>query len=198
MIENLVNRAMAVEHISDREKALLSRIAAGEPGALQELYQRYAKQMYTYSFRLVNDPQIAEDVLQESLLAVWQSAHKYRHQGRVIAWLLAIVHNKSMRTFRRKPALNMESFEHQLPDPAPRLEERASQHDRKTLLRDGLNQLSVEQRTVLELVFYQGLSLQETAQVLGCPLGTVKSRLSYAKENLKGVLNREGLTAEDV
>lgn len=198
MIENLVRKAMVAEHIPESDEVLLSQIAAGEADALQALYHRYGKRMYAYSLRLVNHPQTAEDVLQESMLAVWQNASKYRHQGRVIAWLLAIVHNKAMRTFRRKPSLDLENFERYLPDPAPLPDEKASQSEHKDLLRDGLHHLSVEHRTILELVFYQGLSLKETAQVLGCPLGTVKSRLSYAKENLKGVLNREGLTAEDV
>ena len=66
------------------------------------------------------------------------------------------------------------------------------------MLRRGLGELSVEHRSVLELVFYQGLSLQETADVCGCPVGTVKSRLSYAKQALRGELARQGLSAEEI
>jgi RNA polymerase sigma-70 factor (ECF subfamily) len=70
--------------------------------------------------------------------------------------------------------------------------------EQSRLLRDGLQRLSLEHRTVLELVFYQGLSLDETARVCGCPVGTVKSRLSYAKNSLRGELSRAGLAAEDI
>ena len=60
-----------------------------------------------------------------------------------------------------------------------------------------MQQLSLEHRTVLELVFYQGLSLKEVVQVCDCPIGTVKSRLNYAKERLRGVLQRQGFEAEE-
>ncbi len=74
----------------------------------------------------------------------------------------------------------------------------ALQSDQRRLLHDGLAALTPEHRAVLELVFYQGLSLEEAAGVLDCPLGTVKSRLNYAKAALRGILNRAGVTAEDM
>jgi RNA polymerase sigma-70 factor (ECF subfamily) len=70
--------------------------------------------------------------------------------------------------------------------------------DRQRIIRRGLDQLSVEHRAALELVFYQGLNLNEAAVVLACPVGTVKSRLSYAKTWLRGWLVKEGLGAEEV
>ncbi|TLN16772.1 sigma-70 family RNA polymerase sigma factor, partial [bacterium] len=68
--------------------------------------------------------------------------------------------------------------------------EQAQRSQQSAWLRRGLQQLSPEHRAVLELVFYQGLSLQETAEVCGCPLGTVKSRLSHARRQLRGLLSR--------
>lgn len=198
MLENLINQTMTGEITPGSDRALLAQISSGEPEALQALYQRYGRRMYAYALRLVSDPHTAEDVLQESLLAVWQKAHTYRHQGRLIAWLLAIVHNKAMRTFRAKPTIELNRVEHLISDPTPTPTDKASQRERKDLVKAGLHQLSIEQRTVLELVFYQGLTMKETAQVIGRPVGTVKSRLNAAKENLKGILNREGLTAEDL
>jgi RNA polymerase sigma-70 factor (ECF subfamily) len=81
-------------------------------------------------------------------------------------------------------------------EPAPH--QQIDRLQQSQLLRSGLQQLSLEHRTVLELVFYQGLSLKEAAQVCGCPVGTVKSRLNYAKEHLRGVLRRQGLEAEEL
>ena len=76
-------------------------------------------------------------------------------------------------------------------------EEQTALSEQRELLRAGLRGLSPEHRAVLELVFYQGLSLQEAAEVCGVPLGTVKSRLNYAKASLRGILKRAGFSAED-
>ena len=198
MLENLINLTMTRNDTHDSDQALLAQISAEDTQAMQTLYQKYGKRMYTYALRLVEDRQTAEDVLQDSLLTVWQKAHTFRREGRVIAWLLGIVHNKAMRSFRRKPTVALDIFEDHLPDTSEPPTEQAQQNERKGLLRAGLGQLSIEQRTVLELVFYQGLSMKETAKVIGCPVGTVKSRLNTAKENMKGILNRQGLTAEDI
>lgn len=198
IFENLAQTMITVDTNPGSDMALLAGISKGETEAMQALYQRYGKRMYAYALRLVGDSHTAEDVLQDSLLAVWQKAHTFRRKGRVIAWLLAIVHNKAMRSFRQKPTINLAVVEEQLADPGEHPSAKAHQRERNNLLRAGLGQLSIEQRTVLELVFYQGLTMQETAQVIDCPVGTVKSRLNAAKENMRGILNRQGLTAEDI
>lgn len=169
----------------------LQRVRAGEEAALQELYAAYGQRMYAYALRLTGDPACAEDAVQETLVTVWRSAGSYRGEGRVLAWLLGIVHNLALKALRRKPIFITEEIETSLPAPEASPEVLAQAGEQARLLRQGLQSLSPEHRAVLELVFYQGLSLEETAQVCDCPLGTVKSRLSYARQHLRGVLNRQ-------
>lgn len=175
-----------------RDRLWLNQIAAGEETALDELYTAYARRLYAFALRLCADPAQAEDVVQELLLTVWRDAGRFRAQGRVIAWLLGIVHHIALKTIRRNGrtvALEQaEDLVAELPSP----EEQSLQSDAHSQLLCSLSKLSAEHREVLELVFYQKLSLEETARVLRCPVGTVKSRLSYARKMLRGQLERSG------
>jgi RNA polymerase sigma-70 factor (ECF subfamily) len=171
----------------------LQRVRSGEESALRELYAAYGQRLYAYALRLTGDPACAEDAVQETLVVVWRQAGSYRGEGRVLSWLLGIVHNLALKGVRRQPLPITEEMESSLPAPDASPEVQAQAGEQTRLLRQGLECLSPEHRTVLELVFYQGLTLEETAHVLGCPLGTVKSRLSYARQHLRGVLNRQNV-----
>ncbi len=172
---------------------LIRRMQAGDDDAVRDLYAQYGQRLYAYALRLTNDPAAAEDVVQTTLVTAWQTIHKFRGRGRLIAWLLGIVHHTAMKSLRHihQP---LDAMEDAVSDNQPTPEDQAEAVETKRWVRQGLNSLSVEHRAVLELVFYQGLSLDEVAKVCDCPLGTVKSRLSYARQHLRGVLSR---TEED-
>ncbi|MEA4907431.1 MAG: RNA polymerase sigma factor [Anaerolineaceae bacterium] len=179
------------------DQQLVDRIRAGDENALQALYEQYGPRLYAHALHMTNDPALAEDVLQESLVAIWQGAHRYRQDGRLIAWLLGIVTHKALNAMRGRVIDSEESIaEWAAPGPLP--DEISIAREREALLRAGLQRLPPEQRTVLELVFYQGLPLQEVAQACHIPVGTVKSRLNYAKAILRGLLSREGIRWEDL
>ncbi len=177
---------------------LVRRIAAGDGAALRALYAQYGQRMFAYALRLVRDPAVAEDVVQESLVAAWQGAARFRGEARVIAWLLGIVHHKALNAIRRTSPALLDEEDEQFPDPALSLDDQISGGERADLLRRGLESLSLNHRMVLELVFYQGLDLAEVAAVCGCPVGTVKSRLNYAKQHLRRVLEQAGFDVEEL
>ncbi len=176
---------------SETDMNLVRSIASGDDSALRDLYTLYGQRLYAYAVRLVCDPALAEDVVQETLVIVWHSAGSYRGEGRLQAWLLGIVHNQALKTIRRQPLPLSDEMEAALPDPGDSPEELVQTGERSRWLRNGLDSLSIEHRAVLEMVFYQGLSLAEAAEVCGCPTGTIKSRLSYARQFLRGVLRRK-------
>ena len=169
---------------------LIRRLKAGDDDAVRDLYARHGQRLYAYALRLTNDPATAEDVTQNTLITAWRTAGSFRGEGRLIAWLLGIVHHTAMKAIRSVSTDSDESAEEFIPDNQPSPEEQAQGQEMKRWVREGLAGLSFEHRTVLELVFYQGLSINEVAEVLDCPLGTVKSRLSYARQHLRGVLTR--------
>ncbi len=181
----------------ETDAALLRRIAEGDASALTELYAIHGGRMHAFACRLTGGGAAAEDVLQESLLAVWKNARRYRGDGRVLAWLLGIVHHKAMDAVGgRRPAVLPEDAEDVLPSADPEPDERFMRRERSAILKEGLERLPLPQKSVLDLVFFHGLSLEETAAVCGCPVGTVKSRLNGAKAGLRRILEADGLDAE--
>lgn len=181
-----------------RDRIWLEQIAAGKEEALSELYALYGQRLYAFALRLTGDPAQAEDVVQEVLLVVWRDAARFRGQGRVIAWLLGIVHHTAFRWLRKNKRTDPIDEAETMRDELPLPEEHVQANEQRSRLADGLQQLSREHREVLDLVFYQKLSLEETAGVLHCPLGTVKSRLSYARRALRGELERSGAGKEEM
>jgi RNA polymerase sigma-70 factor, ECF subfamily len=177
----------------DHDLALVRGMAKGEEAAMHELYASYGQRLYTYALRLTQDPAQSEDVMQEALVAAWKSAGKFRGEGRVLAWLLGIVHHTALKSLRHRPQAITDEMEEELITEELSPEQQVLQTEQLANLRLSLNELSPEQRAVLELVFYQELSLEEAAQVCGVPLGTVKSRLSYARRKLRGTLIRQEL-----
>lgn len=173
--------------------ALIKRIAAGDDSALHELNTEYGRRLYAYALRLTGDPAKAEDVVQDVLVTVWRYAGRYRGEGRLIAWLLGIVHHTAMNSLRHNTLAITDEMEETLPSGIKSPEAQTQQNQRNEWVRKGLEDLSTEHREVLELMFYQGLNLEEISGVCQCPLGTVKSRLAYARQHLKGILSRQGL-----
>lgn len=169
---------------------LIRRMQAGDDDAVRELYALYGQRLYAYALRLTNDPATAEDVTQNTLVTAWRTARTFRGEGRLIAWLLGIVHHTAMKAIRSNTNYIEEVAEENFSGDQPSPEEQAQVKDERRWVRQGMQSLSPEHRAVLELIFYQELSLNETAQVLNIPLGTVKSRLSYARDHLRGVLTR--------
>jgi RNA polymerase sigma-70 factor (ECF subfamily) len=169
---------------------LVRRIAVRDDTALRELYAAYGQRLYVYALRLTGDHAQAEDVVQDALVAVWRSAKSFRGDGRLLAWLLGIVHHTAVKSLRRRSIPISDEMEASLPATGPLPEETIQIGEQARRVQQGLQSLSPEHRAVLELIFYQSLSLKEAAEVCGCPVGTIKSRLSYAREQLRGVLIR--------
>ena len=176
--------------------SLVRRMAAGDEAAMRELYAAYGQRLYAYALRLTSDPARAEDVVQDALVAAWKSARRFRGEGRVIAWLLGIIHHLALKSLRHSSQPLTDEIEEMLEAGSPSPEQQVESAEQAARVRAGLRSLSPEHRSMLELIFYQGLSLEEAAQVCRVPLGTVKSRLSYARRQLRGILARQGM--EDV
>ena len=169
--------------------SLIKRIAAQDDAAMRELHALYGQRMMAYALNLTQNGAMAEDVVQDSLIAVWRSAGRFRREGRVIAWLLGIVHHTAMKALRHPHQPLSEGMAEMLVAADPSPEEQVEVDERAAWVRRGLQSLSPNHRAALELVFYQGMSLADAADVCGCPLGTIKSRLSYARRYLRDVLS---------
>lgn len=191
-------RMTLIKTETDSDQALLHQIARGDEDALRTLYVAYGSSMYAYALRLTRDPDTAEEVVQQCLVAVWQTSGSFRGKSRVVAWLLGIVHHKALNLLRKREDVSLDELLIPLPAGEEAPARLAEARENQRLIRLGLDQLTSEQRTVLELIFFHHLSMEEASQVLDCPIGTVKSRLFAAKSSLKGVLIRQGYRLEDL
>jgi RNA polymerase sigma-70 factor (ECF subfamily) len=171
---------------------LLRQIAAGDQAAFDELYRHYSGPIYNYLLRLVRDTPAAEELLQEVFIAAWTNAAAFRGQAQVKTWLLRIAHNQAVSWLRRLPGtLSLDEAAETLSDDT--LDEQVIQAWRADQVGLALERLAPKHREVIELTFTYGLSYAEIAQIVGCPPGTVKSRMNYALRFLNGVLGGTGL-----
>ncbi len=179
--------------MSDDERTLLVRIASGDEEALHTLYTLYRPRIWRYLWRRLDGNAAAiDDALQEIWLAIWRAAPNYRPQGQVAAWIFQIAHRHVCHIWRdrqRRPEgyLELGALDSISDEDAPALVHQDVFEERvvnRLAFADALRRLSSQHREVLELVFHHGFSLAEVAQVLEIPLGTVKSRVSYARRAL--------------
>ena len=171
---------------------LLRQVAAGDEAAFAELYDLHAPSIYNYLLRLVNEPAIAEEILQEVFLAMWRGAQRFRAEAKVKTWLLRIAHHQAVSWLRRTRAALWPNDELEA-DAEASIEEHLARRWQIDQVRAALAQLTPKHRAVIELTFVQGLSYAEIAVVMSCPIGTVKSRMSYALRHLNDLLSEAAL-----
>ncbi len=173
----------------DEDGQIVARIAQGDRQALAELYGRYQRLLFKYLLQLTPDHGLAEELLQDTLVAVWKSAGSFEGRSKVRTWLVGIARRQAHNTLRQRalPLADMAELEH-LPASDPEPEDFTLANATRAELVAAFNQLAPVHREVLALTLVQGFSYQETATILGIPTGTVKSRLSNAKRMLRTLL----------
>ncbi len=177
----------------DPDLPLIQAIARGDGRALHELYTRHGANVLNYLRSYLDDHQLAEEVLQDVMMAVWNHAATFRGESKVRTWMLTIARNRAINAGRRYTPRMVELDENlHAGDNSP--QEYAEARNQAQTLRQAIRELPKFHQEILILVFYQGLSGQEVAEVLGVSVGTVKSRLHRAKEMLRKVLQASGET----
>lgn len=174
----------------DSEIQLVARVAAGDQHALVDLYARHQRLLFSYLRMLTNDTQLAEEVLQDTMLAVWTGAHRFRAQSSVRSWLYGIARRQAHNALRRAPSpLLDESALGHIHSSERRPEEAALLNEGTDNLVWAIRQLSPALSETLMLVVVHELSYEEAGKVLRIPIGTVKSRLNAARHALRPVLD---------
>jgi len=192
------------------DEYLMRQIARRDGEALAELYDRHAPRVYGLCLRILGETQMAEDLLQEVFVRVWERARLFeRARGSVGAWLMGITRNICIDQLRRLQARpqavepnpgsdERPSFEETLPDLAPDVPALAAANERAALVRRAMTNLSREQQMVIELSYFRGFTRREIARKLDWPEGTVHTRARLALQNLRAQLSQLGLRPEDL
>ena len=173
---------------------LVNRVADGDESAFLLLYDRYAARVHGLTLRILNDPMLAEETTQDTFLKLWSRARLYlSERGSLILWLLTIARRTALDRLRleaRRPMLSDSNDPEDAWQVIPDLNT-VPEESRWRSLYFAVQSLQPEYRQVIELAYYQGLSQSEIAEVLGWPLGTVKTRVRSAMEQLRTKWNAE-------
>lgn len=171
------------------DQALLLRVADSDRAAFEMLYHRYVRSIFGLALRKLNDRTQAEDVVQEAFTAVWRSAASYSpDRGSAGGWLYTVARNATVDRMRRNGRVDTTA---ELPDvesPEKGPYEQAEHADSAWRVHRALEELTTNEREVIELAYWSGLSQSEVASYLGQPLGTVKTRTRNALARLAAVL----------
>ena len=177
------------------DEALIKALAEGAEWAVEPLYERYNRVLYSLAYRMVADHQVAEDLLQEAFLSVWRHATSYSPQsGTVRSWLITILHNRTidyLRAVRRRAGLKEVTWEEVEQDEHiafPDVWEEAWRSVQSGQIREALMNIPSEQRMVIDLAYFQGWTHSEIAEGYKIPLGTVKARMRLGLSRLRGLL----------
>jgi RNA polymerase sigma factor (sigma-70 family) len=174
---------------------VMARIAAGDPTAVDDLYDRFRRPAFALARRILADDTLAEDVLQDVFLSVWRDPGAFDgRRGSCASWLLAMVHHKAVdavrreESQRRRQGLAADDLALQVPLSARDVEDDAEARTVAQRVRSALGELPASQREALTLAYYGGYTQREVAALTGAPLGTVKTRMLAGMRRL-----REGL-----
>ncbi|HLB03526.1 MAG TPA: sigma-70 family RNA polymerase sigma factor [Gaiellaceae bacterium] len=174
-------------HLSD--EALVALVARSDETALAELYDRFGRVAYGLALRIVRDPTLAEDVVQEAFLSVWRSAGRFvAERGKASTWLLTLVHRRAVDLVRREEPRRGEPLEAAAAGAGKATDDEVWLRLRRAQVQEALQQLPDQQREALELAYYGGFSQSELADRLGLPLGTIKSRMFTGLARLRELL----------
>lgn len=168
---------------------LLERVAAGDRGALLALYDRVAGTLLVVALRVTGNRPEAEEVVQDAFMRAWREAGSFdRTRGSALAWLITLTRNRSIdlvRSRRRRALHEDEAADAEPREASPTPELALVDAERAAAVRLALETLRPEQRAVLDLAYFAGLSHSEIAEKLGQPLGTVKTRILQAVRHLR-------------
>ncbi|MFC2990601.1 MULTISPECIES: RNA polymerase sigma factor [Halomonas] len=177
--------------------ALLAAMAHRNMDALESFYRRHQQRVYRFLMSRLNDPFVANDLLNDTMLEAWRAAGGFRGQSRATSWLLGIAHHKVLDYWRQQGRRSFEEIDDNLADetPAADIEAAIEAANDQSHLNECLSRLKPEHREVLHLAFFEELDYQDIGRILGIPEGTVKSRMFHAKKSIKRELTRVGRRA---
>ncbi len=183
------------EQLSDVD--LIGQASQGDARALEVLYDRYSRVVFSFALRIVNDQLIAEELLQEVFFRAWQQGGSFRaSKGAFLTWLLSITHNMAIDEVRKRKRRPQRSDSDDpdvvlaaVPDTAPSVEDEVWLRVLRERIGRALDTLPVAQREAIELAYFRGMTHREIAETLGEPLGTIKTRMRLGMRKLRDQLD---------
>lgn len=188
------------KNLKKNDAVLLQRIVDGDEEALAELYDQYSSLLFGLIRTIVNNKEIAEDLLQEIFLLIWDRAASFDAlKGSVYTWMITLARNKSIDKIRSKSYRLQQQYvsaDHSEPfyssssdEPSPY--ELMLLEERSEIIKNALNNIPAKQREVIEIAYFEGFSQSKIAKIYNIPLGTVKTRMRQGLDKLQTLLKNK-------
>jgi RNA polymerase sigma factor (sigma-70 family) len=171
----------------DRE--LLARIARGDLTAFERLYRIYQPRLTRFLTTLLKRPQLIEEVLDDTMMVVWQTSGSFRGSSKPSTWIFAIAYRKAQKAKMRWPdPIEEPEFDTRVSEePGP--DEELDHQRLRAALTQAMDQLSPDHRAVVDLTYFHGMGYREIAEIVDCPVDTVKTRMFHARRHLKQAMS---------
>jgi RNA polymerase sigma-70 factor, ECF subfamily len=182
---------------SNHEKFLIERIVLRNEKSLEELYDRYSRIIFSLALRIVKKKEDAEEILQNVFLQIWDKAHTFDYQkGNVYSWIITLTRNKAIDKLRSKSykteSQNVTIKEDLLTFTNASYNstiDAVTMNERISIVKNAISQIPEEQKSIIELAYFEGYTQAEISETLNIPLGTVKTRMRQAMIKLRTILS---------
>jgi RNA polymerase sigma-70 factor (ECF subfamily) len=170
------------------EARLLARIATRDLRAFEQLYRIYHPRLTRFLSNILRRPQLVEEALNDTLMVVWRRPEAYNGASKVSTWIFAIAYRTALKARARQDEPVEDPAAHARPSLEAGPEREVSQRQTQAILWSAMAELSAEHRAVVDLTYFHEAGYREIAEILDCPVGTVKTRMLHARRRLKGLL----------
>jgi RNA polymerase sigma-70 factor (ECF subfamily) len=171
-----------------QDAALLQRIAGGNRAAFEALYRTYFTRLGRFLQRMLRRPPLIEEVINDTMYVVWQRASSYTGESKASTWIFGIAYRKALKALAEIDD-PVEPDEDEEPHDETTAADALLQSELRFLLNQAIGRMTAEHRAVIELTYYHGCPYREIAQIMGCPIETVKTRMFYARRRLRELLD---------
>jgi RNA polymerase sigma-70 factor (ECF subfamily) len=171
------------------EAGLIRRVVAGEPRAFETLYRIYHPRLSRFLTNILRRPHLVEEALNDTLMVVWKRPEGFNGTSKVSTWIFAIAYRTALKALSRldDPLEDLDADRRPSLDSGP--EQMLGDRQVQTLLLKAMDKLSSDHRVVVDLTYYHDAGYREIAEIMDCPVGTIKTRMFHAKQRLKDMLD---------
>lgn len=170
------------------EARLIERIAGRDLKAFEELYRAYHPRLTRFLMNILRRPHLVEEALDDTLMVVWKRPEAFNGTSKVSTWIFAIAYRTALKARARLKEPVEDKDSDKLADEDVDPERDLSRRQVQAVLQGAMSRLSAEHRAVVDLTYFHEIGYREIAEILGCPVGTVKTRMHHARRHLKDML----------
>lgn len=168
---------------------LIAQVVSGDLRAFETLYRLYHPRLSHFLIRMLRRPALVEEVLNDTLLIVWKKAETYNGHSKVSTWIFAIAYRRALKALRRVDEPMEDTFAEHRESGEPGPEQLLGRSQVNAVLVEAMGGLSHDHRTVVDLAYFHEMGYREIAEIMDCPVDTIKTRMYHARRNLRTALS---------